>query len=451
MSRITRRDFMKQTTVGAAGLALAGNEAFAGVPAVRKKTVPNLLFIHTDQQHFQALSAFGNTHLHTPNMDRLAKRGVSFSQSYSANPVCCPARACWYTGRTSSENGMLSNDHRLSPDMPDLGQWFGTRGYRPFYSGKWHIPGRDPNGGFTVLTANPSGLGEHTDPVISRTAQSFLADYSGDKPFFLSLGFLQPHDCCYWVFAHPEDTQDFPGGLTERDLPPLPDNFECIIDEPPTMRKHMDGLRAGEEKWSPLLWRYYIWCYYRMVEMADAEIGRVLDALEDSRFADNTLIVFTSDHGDGLSRRRMVQKWWLYDEAVRVPLVIVPPGRASAGGRDEVHPVNGLDIAPTLCDYAGIDPPPLHRGRSLRPLVEGKPDWPREFIVSEAGITGRMVRTSDDKLITYKGEAPDLLFDMRRDPWEMTNLAGEAKHADTPAALKARLDGWERQLGVSSS
>jgi arylsulfatase A-like enzyme len=444
---MTRRQFIQRTALGAAGVVLLRDAArSADGPALARRQPPNLLFMNADQQHFQAMSGLGCEHVHTPNMDRLLARGVAFSQSYSANPVCCPARACWYTGRPASENGMLSNAHQLAEGIPDLGQWFRDRGYEPFYSGKWHVPGRDPHASFTCLTANPSGQGEHCDPVVSRSAQAFLRNYRGDKPFFLSLGFLQPHDCCYWVFAHRDDIGALPYPAIKDDLPPLPGNFECDLEEPPTLLKHLTNIRRANGNWSPLHWRYYLWSYYRHVEMVDAEIGRVLDALEDSRFARDTLIILTADHGDGLARRKLVSKWFPYDEAARVPLVVCPPGAEDGGAIDRSHVVSGLDIAPTLCDFAGIEPPPSVRGRSLRPLVEGRhAEW-REFVVSESNITGRLVRTPEWKLITYAGETPDLLFDMRQDPWEKQNLAGEPQHADTVADLKARLGDWEKRL-----
>ena len=406
---------------------------------------PNILFIHTDQQHFGALSALGCKEVRTPNMDRQVKRGVTFTSSYSANPLCCPARACWYTGRPASENGTLSNEHKILPDMPDLGQWFRSHGYESFYSGKWHVLGRPHPTSFNALTWEPSGQGEHCDPMVSRSAQAFLRNYTGDKPFFLSLGFLQPHDCCYWTFANPLDIGKLPYPSLEKELPKLPRNYDCAIEEPETIRKHIVGLRNWTHSWSDLHWRYYIWNYYRMVEMVDAELGRVLDALEDSKFASNTLVVFTADHGDGLARRKLIQKWFLYDEAVRVPMVIVPPGGADAR-TDAGHVVSGLDIAPTLCDFAGIPPIPKARGRSLKPLLDGSnPAW-REFVVSESNINGRMVRTPEYKLITYQGDTVDHLFDVRNDPWEMHDLATDARHSDRVPDMKKLLRDWEGGL-----
>jgi arylsulfatase A-like enzyme len=262
----------------------------------------------------------------------------------------------------------------------------------------------------------------------------------------LSLGFLQPHDCCYWVFAHRDDIGALPYPAIEDDLPPLPGNFDYDVEEPPTLRKHLTNVRRGTSNWSPLHWRYYLWSYYRHVEMEDAEIGRALDALEDSKFASDTLIVFTADHGDGLARRRLVSKWFPYDEAARVPLVVCSPGAEDGGRIDDAHVVSGLDVAPTLCDFAGIDAPPNARGRSLRPLVEDRSTEWREFVVVESNITGRLVRTPEFKLVTYAGETPDQLFNMKRDPWEKRNLAGEPRYAETVADLKARLEDWESRF-----
>lgn len=446
-TRITRREFLKGTALGVSGLALGGR-VFADVQL--PKTKPNLLFIHTDQQHFEAISGLGCKHLRTPNMDRLLARGTAFTQSYSADPVCCPARACWYTGRTASENGMLSNNHKLNQGMPDLGQWLKTRGYSTFYTGKWHMPGRANTSGFTVLTSNPSHLGQHTDGVVSKSAQAFFRDYSGDKPFFLSIGLLQPHDCCYWITSHDDYKGGCPYPSIKDDLPPLPANFHYDVKEPKVLAEHLAKIR-GKREWTDEFWRYYIWSYYRHVEMVDAQLGRILDALEDSKFARDTLIVFTVDHGDGLGRRKLVTKWFTYDEAIRVPMIVCLPGSSGSGKLDKEHVVSGLDVAPTLCDFAGVEAPPDMRGRSLRPMLEGRTQEWREFIVSECNISGRMLRTPEYKLVAYKDDPVIQLFDMRADPWEMNNLAEDAHHAGTVSDLQKRLADWEGRLIVNGA
>jgi len=446
-NRMARRQFLQTGALGIAGLAALRETAFAA-PAFHRQRPPNLIFIHTDQQHGKVVAAHGCRYVTTPNMDRLAAHGMSFRQSYSANPVCCPARAAWYTGRPPSENGVVINDRwPIVKTMPDLGQWFSARGYEAIYIGKWHVTGRPLADSFKVLTTG-HGVGEHGDAAISRAAQSFLLHYRGDKPFFLSLGFLQPHDICYWVFAHTVPLAELPFPALADELPPLWDNWDFDPREPETFRRGWRQSPAWQQisQWPKFQWRYYRWSYYRNVEMVDAQIGRVLDALEDSGLADNTVIVFTSDHGDGMGAHKLWQKMYFYEEAAQVPLIVSWPGRVAKGVQDQTHLVSGLDIAPTLCDFAGIEPPPKCRGRSLRPLLEQRSvEW-RDLLVSEVAITGRMVRTPEYKLITYKGDQTDQLFDMRSDPGEMHNLAAEGKHAEIVTDLKRRLAEWESGL-----
>lgn len=435
----TRRGFLKSGSLGALALLLAERRA----PAAPEKRPPNILFMHTDQQHWESLSAFGCGHVRTPAMDRLAAAGTSFSLSYSANPVCCPARACWYTGRASQENGVIMNDAwPIAPDLPDLGQWFAARGYDAVYGGKWHVTGRQFTKSFRVITPG-MGIGELGDNSVARAAEGFLRSRASGKPFFLNLGFLQPHDCCHWVFEHQGD-EPRTRLLPPPELPPLPANFGHPAAEPRLLAQ-----RREKRSWSAEQWRWYLWNYYRMVEMADAAIGRVLDALEDAGLAEETLVVLTSDHGDGLARHGLTSKMFLYDEAARVPFIAAWPGQLQAGRRDARHLVSGLDVAPTLCSFAGFDAPPKMRGQSLRPLLEGRDATPwREFLVSDTQGSGRMVRTPEYKYIAYRDDPVTQLFDLRADPGELTNLAPEAAQAGVVRDLAARLDAWERTLDI---
>ncbi len=440
---INRRTFIKATGTGGLGLILAARQA----PAAPVKRPPNLLFMHLDQWYWEEASAFGCAHVHTPAIDRLAAQGTSFSLSYSANPVCCPARASWYTGRPSTENGVIMNDlWPIDPAMPDLGQWLGGRGYDAVYAGKWHVTGRNFTKSFRVLTPG-SGVGEVTDGAVSHAAEGFLRTRgAADKPFFLNIGFLQPHDCCYWVFEHHAGETLTRLGPPPDDLPPLPPNHGHCEREPALVVSRRTNRAIV---WSPDHWRWYLWNYARMVEMADAEIGRVLDALDDAGLADDTLVVLTADHGDGLARHGLTSKMFLYDEAARVPFIAACPGRVQAGVRDARHLISGLDVAPTLCEFAGIEGLPKARGLSLRPLLEGRADAPwREFIVAETQRAGRMIRTPEYKYIAYKDDPATQLFDMRGDPGELTNLAGDAARADTVRDLASRLAAWEKALDV---
>lgn len=445
--RTSRRAFLRT-----GGGAIAGLLSARRAPAVVRQRPPNLVFIHTDQQHFDTLSAWGCPHVRTPALDRLASMGASFDLSYSANPVCCPARAAWYTGRPSCENGVIMNDGwPLDPAMPDLGQWLSARGYDSVYAGKWHVTGRPFTKSFRVLTPD-SGIGELTDGAISRAAEGFLRSRrTSDGPFFLNVGLLQPHDCCYWVFEHRgAEPADLMGRLPA-DLPPLPPNHASSPAEPALVRQRRRQ-QAGAAVWTETQWRWYLWNYYRMVEMADAEIGRILAAVEEAGLSDSTAIIWSVDHGEGLGRHGLTSKMFLYDDAARVPLIVAWPGHIGAARRDCRHLVSGLDIAPTLCDLGGVPPPPKARGRSLRPLLNGDAnvEW-REFVVAETHGVGRMVRTDRYKLIAYRGDPVEQLFDMQDDPGETVNLAGQPAKADIVRDLRARLAEWERGLEAVSA
>jgi choline-sulfatase len=183
--------------------------------------------------------------------------------------------------------------------------------------------------------------------------------------------------------------------------------------------------------------------------MVDAEIGRVLRGLEGSGHADDTLVIFTADHGEGTAHHQMTRKNLLYEEALAVPLVMSLPGEIGGGRADASHVASGLDIVPTVCDYAGVDAPPQMRGRSLRPALEQRNATWREFVVSEVNDnSGRAVRSDRYKYIKYADDPVEQLFDMQEDPGEVSNLADDASHADVLADHRAMLRDWESRLDV---
>ena len=374
---------------------------------------PNILFVHVDQMHFKAISAYGNKHVKTPAIDRMVNEGCSFRSTYTAMPQCCPARASWYTGRMSSEHGVPVNGCPIRPEIPDLGQWLSKHGdYESVYAGKWHIPGRDVRKSFKVIYG--SGMGEHSDGSVARACMGFLENYSGDKPFFLNAGFMNPHDCCYTAGAQGGYGKFRFAEEIKAKLPPLPPNFT------------FPDSNSRVAHWSEQDWRYYIYIYYRWVEMVDAEIGRLYDALMSSRFADNTLIVFASDHGDGLGFHGNITKGYMEEEAWRVPTIIIPPGRISQGRQDHEHLCIGVDLPATICDYADVPAlPKMTVGKSLRPLVEGKQveKW-HDYIVGESSLGRGQVGVRDAKHKTiFYCDGPVKVFDLMVDPLEMKDIS----------------------------
>ena len=447
---LDRRSFIKASGAATYGLAVGSSTAGA-VTTDRRR--PNILLLLTDQQHIDTIAAGGCPYVQTPAMDRLAADGTSFRLSYSANPVCSPARSSILTGRTPSETGVYTNGKSIRASIPNLGQWLGEKGgYDAVYAGKWHLPGSYATSirGFDVLHTGIGGQGNVCDSAVSLACEGFLRNRLTSDPFLMVASFMQPHDICEWLRLN----RDVPGELRypelADELPPLPDNFEFDAREPARVKSTREKNEPTKGGWTPEHWRYYLWSYYRHIEMVDGEIGRVADALRDTGQAENTLIVLTADHGEGLARHQMVRKSSPYDEAMKVPMIVVPPGGLTEGRTDSSHLVSGLDVMPTLCDYAGLGAPDNMRGRSLRAATEADPVDLDHYVVTEINNdSGRIVRTPRYKYVSYRGDPVDQLFDMHSDPGETRNLAGETQYALTVAEHRELLLNWERRLEVA--
>ncbi|HUT13592.1 MAG TPA: sulfatase-like hydrolase/transferase [Thermoguttaceae bacterium] len=410
---------------------------------------PNLLLIITDQQHAGMMSCTGNRWLKTPAMDELARTGVRFERAYAANPVCVPSRFSMFSGFYPSSIGMRHNGSKVTEvveRMPEraMGWLLRRAGYQTVYGGKVHLPGPMADitrCGFDRLTPDQrDGLADACVEFLGR---------QHDKPFLLVASFINPHDICYMAIrAHNAESglgraappplfeaMKFPDGVSVEDFyarhcPPLPENFEPTVGEPDAIGGLLD-LRAFRryvrDNWTEQDWRLHRWAYCRLTERVDAQIGRVLKALGENGLEKDTVVVFTSDHGDMDAAHRIEHKTTFYEEATRVPLIIRYPGRAKAGQVDREHLVSsGIDLIPTLCDYAGVAPPEDLEGRSLRPLAEGREAGPwRESLLVENEI-GFMVHTGRYKYRRYDtGENREMLNDLQVDPGEMKNFAGD--------------------------
>ena len=458
-----RREFLKTfgTTIASSGAALAwkGQHAYAKGNVTSQANRPNILYIMTDQQFAGAMSCAGNKYLKTPAMDSIAENGVLFEKAYCADPLCVPSRTVMMTGRMPHETGITYNVRakRDSVRLPMMGTILSRAGYDCGYVGKWHIPNPTDQvdlHGFTTVQLTK----------LDNRIQPACADFISrkrDNPFLLVASFVNPHDICGWPSASVGGRNLRNGPIPEAppagQCPPLPDNFEIPPCEP-------DIIRAMQElaprwysiasEWNGDTWRQYRWAYYRLVEKVDEQIGIVLDALRKSGQEDNTLIIFASDHGDGMGAHRWNQKMVLYEETTRVPFIVSFKGVTRPGYVNRGHLVStGLDLIPTMCDYAGIKPPDALLGASVRALAEGrKPKAWRDFVVTETefghqfgqgdGVYGRMLRTARYKYVVYsEGNLREQLTDMERDPGEMVNLVESPKH-------KAILEGHRRRLAA---
>lgn len=439
---INRRDFLK-TAAASSALSAAGRAAAAS----SKKDRPNILFLNVDQLSIRAIGGYGCPEVNTPNIDRLMRNGYSVRRSYAVDPVCGPARSAWQTGRMSSEHGVLTNGHKIEPSIPDMGQWLRGAGYRTYHTGKWHVVGRPVHDSYYVLSHGTRATGENGDAPVTRSVAGFLESYRETAPFLLVCGLMNPHDICWWLAQH-NGTAEVPAALKD-DLPPLAFNFgnaqpEC---EYMTKMRNYNFDARNLKVWSDDMWRLYRWAYYRYVEMVDAYVGSILTALENSPHYQNTLLIFSSDHGDVHGAHKgMITKGEFYEEAVGVPFVCSFPGKIQGGVLDEESLVSGYDLLPTVCDYAGVEPPPHQRGLSLRPMLEHGEKPEREAVFGEVWIKGRMVRTARYKFIRYYESQTEMLFDMDDDPGELINLAVRPEYAPVLKRHRKLQDEFEESL-----
>ncbi|MEI7835716.1 MAG: sulfatase-like hydrolase/transferase [Planctomycetota bacterium] len=428
---------------------------------------PNVLLIITDQQAAMALTACGNAYAHTPGMDSLIQGGTSFRSAYCTSPVCTPSRVSLVTGRMPHELGVNVNHDRADDAVPTLGHMFGEAGYRTAWAGKTHTPPvppdrMDPAPGFECLALRDHAnrhLGSAGDSVVADAAVEFLTDPDNRcAPWLLAVSLQNPHDICYWVMGRELDTI----GLTPPEapdlLPPLPANFELEPDEPEFLticrqRGHYGNEVAWTRQWTDLRWRQYLWVYYRLLERVDEQVARILQALRDTGAVENTLVLHTADHGEGVAAHRGVVKLMPYQEATGIPMTLRWPGHVPAGMTDSKHLVSGIDVLPTLCDYAGVPIPADVRGRSLRPVIETPATAGAPLVVAELQpdparreLKGRILWTGRFKYAVFShGERPEMLFDLHLDPGETRNLAGLAGYVVELNRHRQLLTEWVRR------
>ena len=438
-----RRAFLR--TIGlAAAATLSGDLRAAGTRR------PNILFIMTDQQFADALSCtMGSEYIKTPNIDSIAAKGMLFTKAYCANPLCVPNRTSIFTGRYPHEHGKQINSTKAIDvkEFPNIGMLLRKAGYSTGYFGKWHLPYP-----FKKATAETSGYDERFDAKdfqIAAPAIEFIRK-NKSKPFFVVFSLMNPHNICQYGRSQPLPDGDIGEVPVVKNCPPAPANLEKAKNQSDSLEaiwqarlrakyKNTDRrMFAPLELWGADDWRKYRWAYYRMVELADKEIGRVLSTLRKEGLEENTAIIFTSDHGDGIGTHRWAQKNMFYDECSRIPFIISQPGRTKVGTSDFLVN-NGIDIMPTICDYAGAKVPAKCKGISLREIAEGiRPQKRRKYVACSTrfvqdlredgepiNLEGRMIRTKDFKYYIFdQGKRPEMLIDMKNDPGEMENLAG---------------------------
>jgi len=402
----------------------------------------NILLITTDQQNATMASCTGNRDLHTPNMDSLAADGIRFEKAYAAQPLCIPQRCSWYTGLMPHEHGLNFNirDKVITSDYM-MGQIFRDEGYATGYSGKWHInipeDEKEPHGFEWMNNIRCNGA----DAGITPDFEEFLKQ-KGDRPFIFSASFNNPHNICEAArgMGFPDGEPGIPENLEQ--LPALPGNFSVPEKEPSVIREVQEIFREKNyptSNWDEYRWKLHRWHYCRITEILDNRIGKLLDVLKKTGHWDDTMIVFTSDHGDGNSHHHWNQKQVLYDESARVPFFVTKPGSEIQEVNEKQLVNTGIDLIPTLCGLAEIDCPKSLKGIDWSDMLRTS-DIPlkRDHVIVETEFgnfnqplhyKGRAVRTENYKYMIYdRGENREFLVDMVNDPGEMKNLTDDPKH-----------------------
>ncbi|RJE72528.1 sulfatase-like hydrolase/transferase [Reichenbachiella sp. MSK19-1] len=402
---------------------------------------PNILFIESDDQSNQAVGAFGHPEMKTPNIDRIADAGVSFTSAYNMGcwspAVCVPSRTMLFYGKYLWDSQKITKDNAPKA-MPEL---LKEAGYSTYMTGKWHAWGKPVAQLFDSLgSIQPGQLKTYNSPeghitdVTGREAVSFIENYQDDAPYFLYVAFNAPHvprqtEQKYYDM-YPTDEIGLPPSVVEGPLNP---NIEYNYTNAPLSKKTMRN-RVQQNS--------------AMVTHMDDRIGDILDALKASGEYENTIIVFMSDHGISFGENGVAGKVCLYEPSVTAPLIIKAPGMTP--GKQHAERVYLQDIYPTLLSILGIDQPDAVAFQSLIPLVEHK-QKPRKSIYLAMFDSQRGIISEDRKMIIYPESGDCELYDLENDPWETTNLIGSDKYRKTEMKLLKELRKWQNEVGDTLS
>jgi arylsulfatase A-like enzyme len=432
----------------------------------------NVLFILSDDQAANTIQAYGNDNISTPNLDSLVDAGMSFryvfNQGSWSGAVCAPSRRMINTGRHLYHTGM---DPRRDEqrDYPVMGESFRKAGYDTFQTGKWHLPmdvwersfthgtavfkggmSRHEKGGqfdATFSNYDPSmpaedrftdyKAGKHTSEEIANAAVGFLEGRDEtDRPFMMYVAFLAPHDP---RLSPEENLAEYPPGDMK-----LPDNFLKYHPFDQGDYYLRDEVLAGFPR-SEKVVRENISDYYAMITHMDTQIGRILAALEASGQADNTLIIYTSDHGLAIGSHGLMGKQNQYDHSVRAPFIVAGPGVPAGDTAPGMFFLNS--VFPTAAEMAGLEIPDTVEAPSIVPLIRGEEETAYDSVYGSYRHFQRMVRTLDHKLIYYPMIERTQLFDIRNDPDELNDLSDDPAQAERIAKLMRELEEWKATVG----
>ena len=460
----------------------------------------NLLFLYADEQAYDTLSCYGNGWIEMPNLNALAGESTVFDRAYITQPVCTPSRSTLLTGQWPHTNGCVANNIPLGARTRCLPEILPGGSYVTGHFGKWHLgdeifrqhgfdewsnyednyieyygEGRERTArsdyhhylvgkGFTPDRMEKNLFSreatarlpeDHGKPsYIAGRAADFIRRHAA-HPFALYVNFLEPH----MPFFGPRDGQYDPGSIP---LPPnleafagndMPEKYERKSTDPPQCWIPEYPVRS-EEGWRALRARYYGLC-----SLIDTHIGRILQTLRDTGHWDDTVIVFTSDHGDMMGAHGQTAKGVMYEEAIRVPLLVKLPGQRVM--KRVEGPMSHIDLMPTILDLMGFDVPDDLQGRSLKRIMESAGprlgddvflEWHNSGPDGSAGVEGehepeRAIVTADSWKFVWEAGGKHILFDLNRDPKETVNLYGREEHGRLVESCMGRIRDWQARTG----
>jgi len=408
---------------------------------------PNIVFLFSDQQRWDTCGCYGQPRDVTPNLDRMAAEGTRFENAFTCQPVCGPARACLQTGKYATEVGCHTNNRMLPLNERTIAHHLSDQGYDTAYIGKWHLASCGARGGVDDFQARPVPLDRRggydywlASDVLEFTSHSYdghMFDRNGNRrefppgryrvdaqtdwvleylhtrnagqPFFLFVSYIEPH--------HQNDHEHFEGPKGSKE-------------------KFADFVVPGDLVDTKGDWRVEYPDYLGCIHSLDENAGRIRAALQDRGLAENTLLIYTSDHGSHFCTRNGEYKRSCHDGSIRIPLILCGPG--FKGGRCPQQLTSLIDLPPTILSAAGITPPDTMRGHALQPLLSGHTaQWPEDvFLQISESQCGRAIRTTKWK---YSVRAPDpsrsdpsstvyiedFLYDLESDPHERNNLVAD--------------------------
>lgn len=427
----------------------------------------NILFMIADDHRWDAIAGYGDPTVKTPTMDSLMERGTTFRETHImgslVGAVCVPSRAAVLT----SANLFRSGGNQLNRDLAVWPQVMREAGYRTFFSGKWHNDRQTFANSFDdaatiffggmgnqykvpIFDFDPTGAYPKDDRYIgdkfsttlfTDSAVDFIENYDQTDPFFVYLSFTSPHDPRtppgeYATMYKPEDV-------------PVPENF---VAEHPFDNGEMrirDEVLAPFPR-TPEIVQQHIADYYGMITSQDYEMGRVIQLLEDKGHLENTIVIYTADHGLAVGQHGLLGKQNLYNHSIRVPSIFAGPGIPEGQTVDALTYL--YDVFPTVCDLTNVDIPDTVEGSSLVPLMEGCVDKVRDTVFAAYKDIHRTVSDGRWKLIRYyvseetgKGTNYLQLFDLENDPWETNNLAEQPEHAERVKSLATEMKRWQTE------